>query len=186
MPELEHRVVRGVAIARQKRVEHQQPSRTQAVGREFEDSAQLSRRPKIWDHLGKDDQLVVAADPVHGLEDVAVHDAHLQRFALGLRANDLGELRAHLHRVHRVAAPRQSKRIATGPGADVEHRVSTGIGHLAGQGPHPGVWLSAEKRPVTAADPAVVVATDRHGFGCHAVVHPDTERGVERDHDVGS
>ena len=36
------------------------------------------RRPEIGHQFGGDNQLIVVADVVHGLEDVALDDAHIE------------------------------------------------------------------------------------------------------------
>ena len=84
------------------------------------------------DHLGKNDQPIVAAKTVHRLEDIAIHNTDLKRFAIGLRTNDVGELRTHLHRIHRVATPRQRQGIAPGSSADdCSRRSSVRVGRAA-------------------------------------------------------
>ena len=63
---------------REEDVEHQTTAGGQGLSRQREDGAQLLRRPKIRDHLGEQDQLIVPTQIIGGGEDVAVDHAHIK------------------------------------------------------------------------------------------------------------
>ncbi|CNV63183.1 Uncharacterised protein [Mycobacterium tuberculosis] len=178
LPELTRGLVGCVISVRQEGVEHQAGTGSKALGSEFEQIAQLLRRPEVRHHLGEHHQLIVLPQVVHGREDVTHDDAHVEGISFGVGANDVGELRGHLHHVDRVSAPCQRQGVTPGSGANFEHPMRRRIGCFVGQRPHTCVWFGTEERRLTGGDPVLVFLRHRPPLGSDLVVQGRAHGGV--------